>query len=232
MHSIIGRTANHFAMKWCSSLSKLSKERGKVLMFHNIGNPDGELNLDVPAFERILQNTDWGGQKTLVEWETAVTPFTALTFDDVMESFYTNAYPLLKKYRAPFTLFINLSLLDTPGYLSLKNLKELAADPLCTIGSHGMNHTYFAKYTKEEALQDMRESKEKLRQMTSQPVELFAFPYGSFAACGWRTHKLVRQVYHYGFSTINAPITKKMLLPKGFLPRINVDNHTIKHIEL
>lgn len=232
MGSIISKVANHYAMNWYGSLSKLSEVRGKVLMFHDIGNPEGELNLDISAFERILQNADWGGQITLVNWEAAEKPFMFLTFDDVMESFYTNAYPLLKKYRAPFTLFVNLSLLDTLGYITTENLKELASDPLCTIGSHGMNHTYFSNYTKDEALQDMRESKEKLRQITGQLVELFAFPYGSFSACGWSTHKLVGQVYRYGFSTINAPITKKRLLPKGFLPRINVDNHTIKHITL
>jgi peptidoglycan/xylan/chitin deacetylase (PgdA/CDA1 family) len=95
-----------------------------------------------------------------------------------------------------------------------------------------MKHTFFSNYSNEEALQDMRGSKERLQELTGHSVELFAFPYGSFAACGWSTHKLVRQVYRYGFSTINAPITKRVLLPKGFLPRINVDNNTIKHIKL
>ena len=233
MVRIISKAANHFAMRWCSVLSHLSSERGKVLMFHDIGNNDGELNLDVASFEQILQNAsercidllDWDSIKYVGGGK-----FYALTFDDVKYSFYENAYPLLKRYNCPFTIFVNCELLDKPGYISSDNLRELALDPLCTIGSHGLKHTFFSKYTNEEALADMKKSKETLQGLTGREVKLFAFPYGSFAACGWRKHKLVKAVYKYGFSTINAPIPQWGFISLGFLPRLNVDNNTFKKL--
>jgi len=219
-------------MDGCRFLAGLSPEKGRVLMFHDIGNDSGELNIDINLFERILQKTNGMEYNVLKYWELAKNKFVALTFDDVMESFFTNGYPLLKKYNYPFTIFVNLSLLDTPGFITTNNLKELASDPLCTVGSHGMNHGYFANFSDEEALKDMKESQEKLQLLTGKAVELFAFPYGSVAAVGWGKHKLVRQVYRYGFSTVNSPIAKHNPLPLGFLPRMNVDNNTIKNLDL
>lgn len=234
MNNKITKLLNHFAMNGCSRLAGFSRERGRVLMFHDIGNMDGELNLDVPSFELILQTTsercidllDWNSFK----YANGGGEFVALTFDDVKYSFYENAYPLLKRYNCPFTIFVNCELLDKPGYISSDNLRELASDPLCTIGSHGMKHTFFSKYTNEEALADMRKSKETLQGLTGREIELFAFPYGSFAASGWRKHKLVKDFYKYGFSTINAPIPKRNLISLGFLPRLNVDNNTFKKL--
>lgn len=232
MNNKITKLLNHFAMNGYSRLAGLSRECGRVLMFHNIGNSDGELNLDVASFEQILQNAS-ERCIDLLDWESIKYgggKFYALTFDDVKYSFYENAYPLLKRYNCPFTIFVNCELLDKLGYISSDDLRELALDPLCTIGSHGLKHTFFSKYTNEEALADMKKSKETLQGLTGREVKLFAFPYGSFAACGWRKHKLVKAVYKYGFSTINAPMPKRSLISFGFLPRLNVDNNTFKKI--
>lgn len=231
MYSLINRITNHAAMKGLANLAGIFSEKGKVLMFHDIGNSAGELNLDVSKFESILTKVTKANLYSLLE-ECPEEKFVSITFDDVMSSFYENAYPLLRDYNCPFTLFVNLSLLDTSGFLTTGQLKELSADPLCTVGSHGMKHGYFSLYTNEEALADMKESKQKLQRLTGQSIDMFAFPYGSFFACGWTKYKLVRQVYKYGFSTISAPIVRKSYMPCGFLPRINVDNNTINNIVL
>ena len=231
MFSYINRITNHAAMNVCANLASLFDEKGKVLMFHDIGNSAGELNLDVPTFESILTKVTKVDLCFLLEG-CPEKKFVSITFDDVMSSFYENAYPLLREYSCPFTLFVNLSLLDTHGFLTTKQLIELSSDPLCTVGSHGMKHGYFSSYTEDEALNDMKESKYRLQQLTGQSIDLFAFPYGSFFACGWTKHKLVRQVYKYGFSTISAPIVRRGYMPCGFLPRINVDNNTINNIVL
>lgn len=225
------RILNRVAMDSCRMIAHLSREKGRVLMFHDIGNNGASLNIDTPSFEKILKKFS-RVCISLDNIETSKEKFVALTFDDVMESFYTNGYPLLKRYHCPFTLFVSISLLDQPGYITTAMLKDMAKDPLCTVGSHGMKHCYFATYSKKEALEDMRNSKLMLQELTGQPVSLFAFPYGSFTACGFRTHKLVTSVYKYGFSTINAPIANKNFLPFGFLPRINIDNNTIKNFDL
>ena len=52
--------------------------------------------------------------------------FYALTIDDVPENFYYNAYPLLKEASIPFTLFVNVSLLNKDGFITKEQLVEMS----------------------------------------------------------------------------------------------------------
>lgn len=63
-----------------------------------------------------------------------------ITFDDVPADVYYNAVPILKELCVPYTLFISTSLIGSKGFLSSKQIIELANDPLCTIGSHTISH--------------------------------------------------------------------------------------------
>ena len=94
---------------------------------------------------------------------------------------------------------------------------------LCTVGSHGVNHGEYALLKKGDALRDLKESKRVLEQLIGKPVEMYAFPYGSYYACGYANKYLAGDVYKYAFSTIACPITKPLLLKRFFLPRINVN---------
>ena len=63
----------------------------------------------------------------------------------------------------------------------------------------------------------------RYNQLIGKPVEMYAFPYGSYYACGYANKYLAGDVYKYAFSTIACPITKPLLLKRFFLPRINVN---------
>ena len=228
MLDIIYRLTSRLMMDLLWLFGKMLPIRGHVLMFHNVGNSNGELNLDIPVFEALVEKLVVEGKSRFIE----STGFCILTFDDVMESFYTNAYPILKSKQCPFTLFVSLELLDQPGYITTEQLKELATDPLCTIGSHGMKHTYFSKYTFAESRKDMEDSKFRLGELTGREITLFAFPYGSFYASGYKAKKQVMKLFEYGFSTVSSPVTKPSLCYRGFLPRINVDNNTINTLKI
>ena len=58
----------------------------------------------------------------LENWERKNMIFFALTIDDVPENFYHNAYPLLEEAGIPFTLFVNVSLLDKEEFITQNNL--------------------------------------------------------------------------------------------------------------
>jgi peptidoglycan/xylan/chitin deacetylase (PgdA/CDA1 family) len=147
-----------------------------------------------------------------------------ITFDDVYESFHKRAYPILKKLHIPFTLFITVDLLDKPGYLSRGQLLILAADPLCTVGSHSMHHVIFRKLNKTEVERELHESKEQLEQLLEQPVETFAFPYGTVVTVSAKNVKQLREsAYKFAFSAIQGSLAQKWFTSKYFLPRINVD---------
>ncbi|MEI6139020.1 MAG: polysaccharide deacetylase family protein [Mariniphaga sp.] len=156
--------------------------------------------------------------------------FFSVTFDDAYESIYKLAYPILKKYQIPFTIFMSTSFINIPGYLTVDQLKELALDDLCIIGSHGVNHIYFRQLSDNMVLEQFNVSKNILEEITGKEVVAFAFPFGSFVSCSLKNIKLLSKTdYEIGFSTIPSGLIWPLFKVRNFLPRINVtENFIIK----
>ncbi len=62
-----------------------------------------------------------------------------LTFDDANEDNYTNAFPLMQKYGFTGVLYVPYDYIGTPGYLTVENIKEMAAAGW-EVGSHSLTH--------------------------------------------------------------------------------------------
>ena len=224
---ILRRLIGKFFHIFYKSSSNFFSVQGKVLMLHWIGDEkqDEETELYRITIRQCKNLLSWLSRKNTIRlenWESEDN-FYAVTIDDVPSSFYKNAYPLFKEAGIPFTLFINVSLLDKEGYITQKQLLEMSQCELCTIGSHGITHGEFALLNSEQALNELKNSKYFLEQIVGKSVELFAYPYGSYYACGYSNKHLAGFVYKYAFGTVACPITKPSLMRKYFLPRINVD---------
>ena len=205
--------------------------KGRVMMLHWVGDEmqdaDTEpFRVSTGAFRRLAEWLKRQNCIRLEEWE-GHNDFYALTIDDVPENFYHNAFPVLKEYEVPFTIFVNTSLLDTPGFITTGQLREMAAWPLCTVGSHGTGHVLYQTLDKAGKREHLTQSKAMLEKAIGRPVEIYAYPYGSVYACGHTDKHLATRVYKYAFGTIACPVTKPRLLPKYFLPRINVSERYI-----
>ena len=219
---IIGKICHVFG----AFAGRILPKKGVVYMLHEISDSDGEFCISSAVLEAFLASLDKEKVIHLEDWESKE-DFIAITIDDVPENFYHNGFPLFRKYGIPFTIFVATSLLDTDGYITTEQLKEMAASPLCTIGSHGVNHSFFRSLNKDERHDELADSKRTLEKIIGKPVELYAFPYGSYYACGYRNKKQVLDYYKYGFGTVNAHITHPRFLKKYFLPRINVNSALI-----
>lgn len=196
-------------------------------MFHNVGDDGMKYNVSVEMFRQFMTHIYKKNIIRLVDWEESETDFYALTFDDVPESFYKNAYPILKEFNIPFTIFVSIDLLDKPGFITTSQLIELSKCSLCTVGSHGNEHKYVSNLSIEEFESDIIQAKEFLQYKIGRQIDLYAFPYGSFYACGFRKQKHTMVAYKYAFSTIPICITSPLILSECFLPRINVDEKLI-----
>lgn len=226
----IRRLISKFFHLFYEKISCGKTERGRIYMLHNVGGKDeNPFNITIDELEDFVKRKSNIGFTRLEFWEK-IHVFNALTVDDVPIEFFYNGYPLLKKYRVPFTIFVSIGLLDTPGYITTSQLIEMAQCELCTVGSHGITHGEYTALSKEEKHKELSESKRKLEEITGKTVSLYAFPYGSFFSCGYSGKKLVLNYYKYGFCTIQIPITKDMLLPYYFIPRINVSHFNYKTI--
>ena len=152
----------------------------------------------------------------------------ALTFDDGLSDVFHIAYPFLKKKQIPFTVFVVTDFLDTDGYITTEELKTLAADPLVTIGSHGMSHKVFPQMTAEEKKKELIISKEKLEIVIGKEVDFFAYSHGQYDE---ETLSLVR-VYKYAFGVTAVPLLHIMKTVKRYtLPRYNISNDSCEYFK-
>lgn len=145
--------------------------------------------------------------------------FAVLTFDDVPDNFYKNAYPFLKSEGIPFILFITIKFIDKPGYLSKKQILELDKDDLCTIGGHTITHPMLRKVN--NSFEELYESKKELEKLLGHEVDYMAYPFGRQSSVSKGIIKKTERVgYKCAFGTIQSPITDKSSKNLFYLPRI------------
>lgn len=147
-----------------------------------------------------------------------------VTFDDANTSVFTKAYPFLKAKGIPFIIFITKGLVGKPNFLTEEQIKILAADPLCTVGSHGLNHVMFRYLTPDVAAVEYKESRYYLEELTGTTVDCFAFPYGRVVECSRKNIDVLKHSeYDFGFSAIAGNLGQQWLSGKYYLSRVNVD---------
>lgn len=121
--------------------------------------------------------------------------FVIVTFDDGFESVAENAIPVLNHRNIPYTLFIISGLFDSyPDWIKENNHpdrfeKTMTVDRLhsignrlLSVGSHSMTHPCLTEISKEEAQNELYQSKKQLEQITNRDVTLFAIPHGEYTA--------------------------------------------------
>ena len=103
-----------------------------------------------------------------------------LTFDDGYEDFYTDAFPLIKKYHVKATIYIIYDFIGRPNFMNAKELKEVADSGLVEVGSHTLDHAYLKKAKLAYATSQIVNSKKDLENLLGLKVETFAYPFGAF----------------------------------------------------
>jgi hypothetical protein len=82
--------------------------------------------------------------------------------------------------------------------LTEDQLRHLSRHPLVTIGGHTMTHANLAQAPASVVHRGMAENRRFLQEVTRQPVEHFAYPFGHERACGDREARICREL---GFRT-------------------------------
>lgn len=191
-----------------------------VLVYHSISSPAepmaGDIDISPTRFEQQLEWLARSGKVVSLEatLNHARKDAIAITFDDGYRDNLTVALPLLEKFKLPMTLFVVAGFVDSDGYLSEEELRELANHPLITIGSHGLWHRHFNRITLDEAGFELKESKRLLEDAIAKPVDLVAWPYGECSAeveqlageCGYRAGWSVWQGTNGSFSRWRVPL--------------------------
>jgi peptidoglycan/xylan/chitin deacetylase (PgdA/CDA1 family) len=103
-----------------------------------------------------------------------------LTFDDGYVDFYTNAYPILKKYNLKATVYVITKFIGRQGYIDWDMIREMQNSGLITIGSHTTMHNNLPSLSLSTLSADLRTSKAELEEKLGVPVEDFCYPSGKY----------------------------------------------------
>lgn len=135
-----------------------------------------------------------------------------ITIDDGWKSVYTDAYPVLKAYGYPFTLYLYTRYINVQGdSMTTAQIKEMLANG-ATIGSHSTNHLYPSKWKRykqdspEYAAQlqkELQASREKLISMFGN-CSTYCYPGGYNTAPMHKT--LAEAGYQAAFTVLEAKV--------------------------
>jgi len=169
-----------------------------VLLYHRFGESKyPTTNISPEKFRQQLQYLRDEQYRVLSmdEFRTLVEkkePFpqksVLITIDDAYRSIYENAFPILKEFAYPLTLFANTSPLysSSPGFMTWEMLEEMRAAGV-TIGNHSHFHPRIGRpqegQTREEYAEWVRKDLQKAQRALSDhgmASDLLAYPYGEY----------------------------------------------------
>ena len=113
-------------------------------------------------------------QKNSLSQKTVV-----VTFDDGYKDNYSNAFPILKQYRFPATIFVSKQAEESDA-LSEQEMREMVRSGLITFGSHAHHHVKLPQLSDTEIETELAASKKILENITGKNVHTLAYPFGSY----------------------------------------------------
>lgn len=232
-------------LRLCWSLQ--GKDAPLVYMFHSVVDTleqvYSQFAITKDSFERFIVHLLTQGQKAMdlnilcnaIDNPSLYLNYYCVTFDDIYDTVYTNAYPILKKHNIPFVVFVTDGLVGKVDpwskmpMITDEHLREMLADPLCILASHGVEHKMFRDYTHAEALTALVDSKHILADKYGRNIELFAFPFGRRVEVSDDAIRCVKEAgYKYGFSALDGSLKQYWLSGRYFLPRVLVGEDYVK----
>ena len=169
-----------------------------------------------------------------------------LTFDDGQANNYTRALPVLEDFEAPAIFFVSVQHVTAPRNwlpaaratvrshwqseedvdedlsaelydgLSTPQLGACGAHPLITIGSHSVSHPFLTRCVGTQLEYEVVSSRNMLRDIAGQAVELFAYPTGDY------DRGVAEAVKSAGYKAAFAVDPRNVGLPAFEIPRVGI----------
>lgn len=105
-----------------------------------------------------------------------------ITMDDGFYNIYEYAFPVIKKYKTPVTVFVVTDWIGKKGFLGWKELREMADTGLVDVGSHSETHTFMTSRRGKDLEAEILGSKQALEKGLGRKVATFCYPMGNYDA--------------------------------------------------
>jgi peptidoglycan/xylan/chitin deacetylase (PgdA/CDA1 family) len=223
--------------------------RVSVLGYHDFSEtqPETAMRIRTSKFRRQMESIRQLGIKVItlddfIAWKKGERDIpkkaVLLTFDDGWKSVYTDAYPILKEFGYPYTLYLYKNYVDGGGKaLTLPMINEMIANG-ASIGSHSVSHPYpitvksfrkkgpqaYDAYLRKE----MGESKRFLESKFPIKATTYSYPGGFY------TEEMLKLGEEFGYTHLFTVLPGKVKrgLPDVTLPRYMILGNYDKTFEL
>lgn len=129
---------------------------------------------------------------------------TVITFDDGYEETCTIAWPLLKKFGFPATVFVTPGEVGLPGFATWEQVRAMARDGM-TVGSHTMHHSYLPLVPAARLQEELHGSKLAIEERIERPIEFLSYPIGGYTT---EAQRVAREAGYLAACTTNRAVTK------------------------
>lgn len=205
-----------------------------VLMYHNVARPPAGKNslglyVSPGMFRFQMTYLKMMGFRVVplkdicdfIEGKRNGRRLVAITFDDGYQDFHENAFPVLRAFKFPSTVFIVSDLVgkenawdfedlkDRKKLMGWDTIKELKRSGV-TFGSHTRTHPFLGRLSSDDLRTELAESKKDIEAQLQGPVDFFCYPYGDYDS---RTVEAVKET---GYKL--AVTTRRGLVHQGSDP--------------
>jgi len=162
-----------------------------ILMYHSVNpdaRPENRLAVSVKTFERqmdFLKNNHYNvlpldSVANLIKEKKKIPPKTVvITFDDGYKDNYTYAFPVLKKYSLPATIFVIINEAGRADRLSWDEIKTMQDSGIINFGSHALGPEPLINIQSEDELRkEIFDSKKILEEKLGRRITVFSYPGG------------------------------------------------------
>ena len=160
-----------------------------IITYHSIGYQNDALSVTPENLDRqlaYLKDNHYNvisldalveGIKSNKKFEKTV----VITFDDGRKDNYQYAYPVLKRYNFPVTIFLAANLINNKAdFLTWDEVRAMMKDNI-SFEAHTKNHVHLDFVKSDEELWDeIAGAKKMIEDNIKTPVYYFSYPYGAF----------------------------------------------------
>lgn len=160
-----------------------------AFVYHRFGdNRYPSTNIDLDKFEAQLKFLRDNGYHVVtlsralneLKDQKPDTKVAVITIDDAYKSFYSNGWPLLKKYGFSATIYVNTETVGASDFMNWREINEVSQGGI-EIGNHSHAHPYFLDSFKGQYFQeDLILSHESFVKGMGQVPRTYAYPYGEW----------------------------------------------------
>jgi len=163
-----------------------------ILMYHSVdytSDRKNKITVSPDAFARQMKYLH-DNKYNVVTLEKAVSYISqkkrppaktvAITIDDGYENNFQYAYPILKRYNTPATIFVITNMIGSDRFLDWSEIKEMSDSGLIDIESHTLSHPWLTGLSDAILKKQIVESKAILEKRLGKKVSYLCYPMGVF----------------------------------------------------